>query len=117
MKDKKDPAVLKAGLSLSFLLFSSVVTHAFPWFIKGKAGRPRMGIGSIQASPDRIITNPSNLEPTRTQHKHTAERQPSSRHPFTLSTRDLGPIPLSPVCNPYYKLSVLVTRAAATNWT
>ena len=87
------------------LLFSPVVTRAFPWPIKRKAGRPTKGIDrSIEARPDRTIANSSNLEPTRTQHKHKAEQQSSSRHLFTLSIRDLGPIPLSPVCNPYYKL-------------
>jgi len=70
MKDKKDPAVLKAALSLSFLLFSSAVTRDFPWSIKGKAGCPIRGIAthrSIQARPDRININPSNLKPTRSQ--------------------------------------------------
>jgi len=70
MKEKKDPTILKAFGSLSLvLLFSSAVTHAFPWLIKGKAGRPIRGsqhITSIQARSDRTITNPSNPE-------HTAE--------------------------------------------
>ena len=39
----------------------------------------------------------SNLE-------HIAEQRPSSRHQFVLSTRDLGPVPLLPICNPYYEL-------------
>jgi len=30
IKDKKNPMVLKAILSLSFLLFSSAITRAFP---------------------------------------------------------------------------------------
>ena len=42
MKEKKDLAILKA-LSPSFLLFFSAVTRAFPWSIKGKAGRPMEG--------------------------------------------------------------------------
>ena len=45
MKEKKDPVTLKAFVSLSLvLLFSSVVTYAFPWPIKGKAGHPMKGI-------------------------------------------------------------------------
>jgi len=43
MKDKKDPAILKDFLSL-ILLFSSTVTYAFPWPIKGKARHPMKGI-------------------------------------------------------------------------
>ena len=43
MKDEKDPAILKDFFSL-VLLFSSAVTRAFPWPIKGKAGRPMKGI-------------------------------------------------------------------------
>ena len=75
------------------LLFSPVVTCAFPWPIKGKAGRPIKGHRT--ASDQRPLA--SNLE-------HIAEQRPSSRHPFVLSTRDLGPVPLSPICNPYYEL-------------
>ena len=44
MKEKKDPATLKVIFSLSFFSFSSAVTHAFPWPIKGKAGHPMKGI-------------------------------------------------------------------------
>ena len=33
---------------------------------------------------------------------------------LSIETWDLS---LSPVCNPYYKLLVLVTRATAMNWT
>ena len=112
MKEKKDPAILEDFFSFSFSSFPSTVTCDFPWPIKGKAGRPMKG-GSTRV--DRITThhinwdsNPSNPEPTRT-HKHTAGKQPSSRHWFAPLTRDLGPVPLSTVCNPYYELSVLVT--------
>ena len=48
MKDKKDQAILKAFFSL-ILLFFSIVTRAFPWPIKGKAGHPMKGI-----DPSRI---------------------------------------------------------------
>ena len=44
MEDKKDLAILKAFFFLWFFSFSSVVTHAFPWPIKGKAGGPMKGI-------------------------------------------------------------------------
>ena len=112
MKEKKDPVILKAfgSLSLSFLFFL-YCNHAFPWPIKGKAGRPIRGIATHRIDLD---WNPSNPELIRT-HKHTVGKRPSSRHPFAPLTRDLGHIPLSTVCNLYYELSVLVTRAAATN--
>ena len=35
--------------------------------------------------------------------EHTTEQRTSSRHPFTLSMRDLGHVPLSTVCTPYYE--------------
>ena len=83
------------GLPLPLvLLFSPIVTHAFPWPIKGKAGRPIKGHRT--ASDQRPLG--SNLE-------HIAEQQLSSRYPFVLSTRDLGPVPILPICNPYYELS------------
>ena len=47
MKEKKDPAILKAFDSLSLsvvLLFPSAVTRAFPWPIKVKAERSIEGI-------------------------------------------------------------------------
>ena len=40
--DEKDLAILKDFFSL-ILLFSSAVTRAFPWSIKGKVGRPMEG--------------------------------------------------------------------------
>ena len=51
MKEKKDPATLKAFFSLfalslsslSFFSFSSTVTRAFPSLIKGEAGHPIKG--------------------------------------------------------------------------
>ena len=69
-------ATLEAFFNLSFFSFSSSVTRAFSSPIKGEAGRPTLG----------------DLK-TRTRHKHTAERQASSQHPFTPSTRDLGSSP------------------------
>ena len=82
------------GLPLPLVpLFSPVVTRAFPWPIKGKAGRPIKGHRTT--SDQKPLT--SNLE-------HIAEQRPSSRYPFILSTSDLGHVPLSPFCNPYYQL-------------
>ena len=52
MKDKKDLATLEAFFSLSFFFFSSAVTRAFPWTIKGKVGRPMKEIDPSR--PDRI---------------------------------------------------------------
>ena len=97
MKEKKDPTILEDFFSFSFSSFPSTVTHAFPWPIKGKAGRPIRGIATHRINSD------SNPEPMRT-HKHTAGKRPSSRHPFAPLTRDLGHVTLSTVCNPYYKL-------------
>ena len=81
MKEKKDPATLEAFFSLSFFSFSSSVTRVFPSPIKGEAGRPmkrKIWIGELD---------------TRARHEHMAERQASSQHPFTPSTRDLGSSP------------------------
>ena len=71
---------------------------AFPWPIKGKVGHPTKGHQKNNPSHNII------LEPVASNLEHIAEQRPSSRYPFVLSTRDLGPVPLSPVCNPYYKL-------------
>ena len=75
MKEKKNPATLEAFFSLLLFSFSSSVTHAFPSPIKGEAGHPmKGGDGGLDI---------------RAQHEHTAERQASSQHPLTPSTRDL----------------------------
>jgi len=82
---------------LVFFLFLPSVTPAPPWSIKGRAGHPTKGT-------DRFDT------------QHTTKQQLSSWRPFDLSIRDLGLVPLSTVCTPYYEpFSVLITRAAA-NW-
>jgi hypothetical protein len=73
-----------------FLSLYPVYPRSFPWPIKGKAGRPIWG------------------RSFNTQ-KHFNSTSPSPE------TWDI--IPLSPVCNPYCKPSVLVTRAAATGQT
>ena len=67
MKEKKDPVILE-DFSLSSSSFPFTVTRAFPWTIKGKAGRPIKGMTTHYINSD---WNPSNLEPIRT-HKHTA---------------------------------------------
>ena len=76
MKEKTDLAILEVFFSVSFFSFSSAVTRAFPSPIKGEAGRPMKG--------DRD---------TRARHEHMAERQASSQHEFTPSTRELGSSP------------------------
>ena len=58
MKDEKDPTILKDFFSL-VLLFSSAVTRVFPWPIKGKAGRPMKGIGSIQVKSEQTHRTPN----------------------------------------------------------
>ena len=88
------------GLPLPLvLLFSPVVTRSFPWPIKGKAGRP-IKRGASHENTSHCIKS----EPLASNLKHIADQRPSSRHPFVLSTRDLGLVPLSPICNPYYEL-------------
>ena len=84
------------GLSLPLvLLFSPIVTRAFLWPIKEKAGRPTKG---------HRISHHIGSRPLASSLEHIAEQRSSSRYPFILSTRDLGPVPLSPVYNPYYEL-------------
>ena len=92
-KGKERPSDPK-GFPLSLIfLFSTVVTHTFPWPIKGKAWHPIKGHRTT-----------SDQKPLALNLEYIAEQRPSSRYPFALSTRDLGPVPLSPICNPYYKL-------------
>ena len=43
VKEKKDPMILEDFFSFSFSSFSSTVTRAFPWPIKGKAMHPMKG--------------------------------------------------------------------------
>ena len=88
-EEKEDPTSLKDLLCLWFLFFLPSVIPASSWSIKEKAGYPTKGTDRFKAP--RITL-------------HTAEQQPSSQHPFDLSIRGLGSVPLSPVCNPYYEL-------------
>ena len=90
MKEKKDPTTLEAFFSLSFFYFSFSVTRAFSLSIKGEAGHHKEG-GDLNA---------------RTRHEHTAERRASSQHHSLIPPETWDPLPLSPVCNPYYKPSV-----------
>ena len=98
IKEQKGPAVLEAFLSLALLPLSLCVTCSSPSSIKGKAGRPRSGNGSSRLYTSVDIKT------------HVLTRFRSTR---TSETCDMS---LSLICNSYYKLSVLVTRAAATNW-
>ena len=112
MKEKMDPAILKAfffSLSLSSpslsrsSLFSSAVIHAFPSPIKGEEGRP------MKWGPDHEI---------KTQEHDTSTRLSGNR---ALSTRSLLPpetlyyFSLSPVCNPYCKPSACNTSSSELN--
>ena len=85
----------RTSLASGFFSFLPFVIPALPWPIKGKAGHPTKGMDSSQ----HIIAEPLalNLE-------QLAKQRPSSRHLFDLSIRDLGSVPLLPVCNPYYEL-------------
>ena len=109
-EEKEDPTSLKDFLCLWFSSSLMSVIPALPWPIKGKVGYPTKGIDSPHHTSQHITAKPlaSNLE-------HIVEQRSSSQHPFDLSIRDLGPVPLSPVYNPYYELLVLITRAAAMN--
>ena len=76
MKEKNDPAILKAFVSLS-LSSSSLFLRCnpcFPLAYKRESRARHKGDRLIEARLDRTIMNPSNLELTRTQHKHTAEQ-------------------------------------------
>ena len=83
-EEKEDPTSLKNLLYLWFFFFLPSVVPASPWSIKGKAGHPTNG--------DQFHTS-----------HHIVEQHPSSQHPFDLFIRDLGHVPLSPVCTRYYK--------------
>ena len=86
-------------LCLWFYSFLPFVVPTLPCPIKGKAGHPTRGIDSPHCISHYITAEPlaSNLE-------HIAEQRLSSRHPLYRSIRNLGPIPLLPICNPYYEL-------------
>ena len=81
MKEKKDPAILKAFGSISRSSFSSAITHAFPWPIKGKAGHPIKG-GELTAwhetRSDHLTNEP--IEPQT--HSQVATEVSVSIHSF-----------------------------------
>ena len=112
---EEGPSDPKGLLLPLVLLFSSAVTRAFPWPIKEKANRPMERIDPSRT--DRITPNRSEHE-INTQ-EHDMNTQLSSD--WALNTCLLFPpeawdhFPLSPICTPYYKLAVLVTRTATTN--
>ena len=87
MNEKKDPTTMEAFFSLVLLIFL-LCNPRFPFAYKRESRAPHER-GDLD---------------TRARHEHMAERQASSQHPFTSSTRDLGSS-LSPVCNPYCKPS------------
>ena len=92
---EKDPATLEAFFSLSFFYFSSSVTRAFPWSIKGEAGRPMRGI--------EISTRETETRQHNTSTRLSGKRALSTRSLLPPETWD--PLPLSPVCNLYCKPS------------
>ena len=103
MKEKKDPMILEAFFSLSFFSFFSSVTHAFPSPIKGKAGRPYQ----------EIRTHKIETQEHDTSTRLSSKRALSTHSPLPPETWD--PLPLSLVCNPYYKLSA--GNMSSRNWT
>jgi len=97
MKEKKEVAVLEGFFSSILSLFLSLsfsdVTCIFPFFDKrGNTTQHKRGKKEIGTSTRLNELNKTQL-----------------RSIFSPETWDL--LPLSPVCNPYYKL-VPVTRAA-----
>ena len=88
-REKEDPTPSKDLLYLWFFSLSPIYNLCSPpWSIKGRVGHPTKG-------RDQFDTSHTTLP--------TAEQQPSSRYSFNLSIRDLGPVPLSTVCTPYYE--------------
>jgi len=85
MKEKKDPVILKAFLSLVLLLFLHC-NPRFPLAYKRESRTPHEG----DLDPHKTKPRDKN---TRAQHKHMAERRSSSQHPFIPFTRDLGSFP------------------------
>ena len=79
MKEKKDPAILEAFLSLVPLLFL-LCNPCFPFAYKRGSRAPLPEAGPREKH-------------TGAQHEHTAEQRSSSQHPFTPSTEDLGSSP------------------------
>ena len=102
-----DPEGLSISLSRSPLFFR--YNLCFPLAYKRESRASHEG-GLIRLKP---------INRDRHKKHDTSTRLSSNR---ALSTRSLlsseiwDHFPLSLVCTPYYKLSVLVTRAAATNW-
>jgi len=88
----------------SFLSFSLVYPRPFPWSIKGKARLP--------------IQGPNPTKPEQKSFYRTSPLESNTlTHPHSHTSETWGPAPVLSVCNPYYKHSVLVTRATTVNWT
>ena len=98
-KEKKDSATLEAFFSLVLFLFLLC--------------NPRFSFAYKRGSrvPHEREEDLGDLD-IRARHEHTAERQASSQHPFTPSTRDLGSS-LSRLFVTPTENQVPVTRAAA----
>ena len=91
---EKDPAILKAFLSLVLLLF----LRCNPRFLLAYKKESR-----TSHEGDRARSAQEHDTSTRL----SSDRALSTRSLLSPETWDY--FPLSPVCNPYYKLSVLVT--------
>ena len=93
MKEKKDPTILNAFFSLSLvLLFSSIVTHAFPWPIKGKAGHPIKGIAKHRNTLYQFELEP--IEPRTDQNTQAHGREATELSaPIRSSHQRLGTCP------------------------
>ena len=103
MKEKKDPAILAAFLSLVLPLFLRC-NPRFPLAYKRKSKAPHKGI-QIGTRPNHEIKTPEHDTSTRL----SSDRALSIRSFLSPETWD--PFPLSPVYNPTTN-QVLVTQAA-----
>ena len=114
LEEKEDLSPLK---DLLYPWYFSPVTPAHPFVYKRDDRAPY---------EERDRTNRLSMDNSHTDeliehsvpHTHTAKSPLGPWHPFVPSIRDLGPIPLSTVCTPYYEpYLVLIIQAAAADWT
>ena len=101
---KEGPTPSEGLLGLWFFAFLPSITPAPPWSIKGRAGPATKGIDS------------GGISSTHTTLHTQLSYDQALGDLFDHSIRDLGLVPLSTVCTPYYELFlVLITQAAAAN--
>ena len=99
LEEEEDPTLSEDLLGLWFFILPPPCKPRPPWSIKGGAGHP--------------AKREKNKHKTQFDTDTTHHTQPSSNQALGIdSIRDLGSVPLSTVCTPYYEpLLVLITRA------